>query len=348
MSSQRDRPVFRHAFLERMGPDAFTRDRSGGSALQDHPVVITPCREYDPGVLDRAVGETVEQLGGIGRFVSRGDRVMLKPNFVCGRPAGDRPAQTHAAFIGAVGRLVRDAGGRPFVSDSPGWGSAMGVANHIGLLGPARRINMPIVEMDAPRRVVNRRGKVFRRLNVSGRAMDAEVIINLPKLKSHGQLHLSGAIKNMFGCVVGRRKAWWHFKAGTYGTYFHRMLVETYQLLQPALSLIDGIVAMEGRGPSWGPARELGVIIGGVDGAAVDRVMVEVVGSTPERYQVLWAARELGVGQTVLDKIRVVGTPIDAVHVDDWNFPRPSPIGFSLPRIVKGAFKQGWYLQAGA
>ena len=294
------------------------------------------------------MAETVEKLGGIGRFVSPGDRVMLKPNFVCGRPAGDRPAQTHASFIRAVGQLVRDAGARPFVSDSPGWGSAMGVATHIGLLPMARRLNMPIVEMDAPRRVINRHGKVFRHLNISGRAMDADRIINLPKLKSHSQLHLSGAIKNMFGCVVGRRKAWWHFKAGAYGTYFHRMLVETYRLLHPALSLIDGVVAMEGPGPNRGTPREAGVILGGVDGAAVDRVMVDIVGSTPERYRVLAAARELDVGQTYLDRIEVVGDPVDAVAVPDWNFPRPSPIGFSLPRIVKGALKQGWYVQAGA
>lgn len=294
------------------------------------------------------MADTVERLGGIARYVSPGDRVLLKPNFVAGRLAGDRPAQTHAQFIRAVGQLVRDAGAKPFVSDSPGWGTVMGVAAHIGLVPLARRLGMPIVPMDAPRRVPNRRGQVFKHLNVSGRAMDADKIINLPKLKSHGQLHLSGAVKNMFGCVVGRRKAWWHVKAGTYGTYFHRMLVETYRVLDPDLNLVDGVVAMEGRGPSFGEARDLGVILGGADGAAVDRVMVELVGSTPERYRVLWAARELELGQTLLDHIDVAGAPIDAVRVDDWDFPRPSPIGFSLPRFVRGTFKQTWYVQAGA
>ncbi len=205
-----------------------------------------------------------------------------------------------------------------------------------------RRLGVPLAEFDRPRRVRNRRGRVYRQLTVDALALEVDAIVNLPKLKTHRQLLMTCAIKNMFGCVPGKRKAWWHFKAGNYENYFARMLVELFSLLNPTLTIIDAIDAMEGEGPMRGKARRLGLLLASRDGPALERICAELVGVHPRRLRMLVAAKELGYGTCDLNNIEVVGAGIEDIRVPDFVLPRLIPIGFSLPRVVRSALKNAW------
>jgi uncharacterized protein (DUF362 family) len=206
-------------------------------------------------------------------------------------------------------------------------------------------MGVPVVEFKNPVRAENPEGKVFGSLVVDRAALEADAIINLPKFKAHRQLMLTVAIKNMFGCVGGRRKAWWHVKAGSFDNYFGRMLVETFYLLKPAITLIDAVVAMEGPGPASGTPRPMHLVMASTDGPALERVAADLVGLKPAQLRTLQAARELELGTPYMDRIDIAGVPLDEARIADFKFPTLLPIGFSIPRLVKGACKNAWIVR---
>ncbi len=304
-------------------------------------VSLQRAESYQPRVIADAIERCVKPFGGWASLVGRGARVLVKPNCICAaRP--EQPAQTHPAVIAEVCRQLLDHGARPFVGDSPAWGSLTGNLRTLGALDELNRLGVPIVEFKNPVETRNPRGKVFHKLTIDRAALEADAIVNLPKFKAHRQLLMTVVIKNMFGCVGGRRKAWWHFKAGSYENYFGRMLVETFELLRPAISIVDAVVAMEGKGPISGTPRSMNLLMAATDGPALERVAADLVGVKPAMLRTLAAARELEVGTPYLERIDVDGVPLAEARVESFDLPRLIPIGFSLPRLVKGAFKNAW------
>jgi uncharacterized protein (DUF362 family) len=315
-------------------------------------VSISRCDDYEREQVGRAIRSALEPLGGIGQFVRVGQRVLLKPNFVLARRA-EEAANTHPHFVIEVARLVREAGGEPFVGDSPALGSARHVASRCGLLALAQEADVPIVEFRTTRIVQSPRGRQGRALRLAGEALDADVVINLPKLKAHGQMYLTLAIKNLFGCVRGRRKALFHQQLGGRPVEFARMLVDVCRVVHPALTLMDGIVALERKGPTGGDPRELGLVLAGSDCTAIERVACEIVGANPEKLLTLTAAREVGLGENDLSQIQVVDdskavkTPVSRLVLSFSTQPfvlpeRLSGLSFSPWRIVRGLVRQAW------
>ena len=307
-------------------------------------VAIERVDTYDPARLRSAIRAVVDALGGWGALAKSGDHVLVKPN--CIWAAGpDRPVQTHPAVILEVCRQLIDHGAKPFVGDSPAWGSLNGALGQLKVVEGLRHLDVPVVEFKNPVKADNPRGKVFHQLIVDAAALDADAIVSLPKFKTHRQLLMTVAIKNMFGCIGGQRKKWWHVKAGNYGNYFGRMLVETFELLRPVVTIMDAIVVMEGKGPIQGTPRPLGLILASTDGPALERIAVDLVNVKPSRLRTLRAAIELDVGTPFLERIDVVGADLDDLRVDDFQLPKLIPVGFSLPRFVKSTLKNAWIVR---
>lgn len=317
-------------------------------------VSIARCDDYERARVCSAIRSALEPLGDIERFVRPGQRVLLKPNFIMARRA-EEAANTHPLFIVEVARLVREAGGEPVVGDSPALGSARRVASRSGLLALAREADLPVIEFRTTRRVPSPRGRAGRSLRLACEALDADVVINLPKLKAHGQMFMTLALKNLFGCVRGRRKALLHQQVGGRPIEFARMLVDVFAVIRPALTLLDGIVALERTGPTGGDPRRLGLVVAGTDCVAIDRVVCEILGAEPQRLLTLTAAHEAGAGETELERIQViadskpVGSRLTALAptLDTRPFVLPerlSALSFSPWRIVRGLVRQAWAL----
>ena len=221
------------------------------------------------------------------------------------------------------------------MADSPGFGTAEGVARKSGLTPLAEAIGLPVVTLNRGRRTSAGPGPVPS-LRIAGEVLNADAVINLPKFKAHGQMLMSLAVKNLFGCIAGRRKALLHFQSRDNREWFARMLVQNYLLLRPALTIMDGIVTMEGRGPSNGKPRHLGVLMAGIDCVAMDRVAVELVGLPWRDLTTLVAAEEMTAGVTDLEQIHVVGRSIEEMRIEGFDFPPLSPISFSPYRVAKG------------
>jgi uncharacterized protein (DUF362 family)/Pyruvate/2-oxoacid:ferredoxin oxidoreductase delta subunit len=300
---------------------------------------IVQCEDYQPAKVFKRVEESIALLGGLDSFIKPGDRVLLKPNFLIGR-APEKCVNTHFAVVKAIATLVLSAGGKPVIGDSPQMGSAFKVAEKCGIVSVAQELGIEIVEFE-PIEVKHPAGKFFKRFTVGKAVLEADVIINLPKLKTHTFTYLTLAVKNLFGCIPGKRKAQWHVKTAQQGsTYFARMLLDLYTLIKPALSIVDGIVAMEGKGPGFGDPRKVGLIISGTDAVAVDAVISKLIGVPPEHYPVLNTALIDGYGTADLDDIVVRGKSISEAAIPDFILPpliaQPGILRKTLMSILKG------------
>jgi uncharacterized protein (DUF362 family)/Pyruvate/2-oxoacid:ferredoxin oxidoreductase delta subunit len=300
-------------------------------------VVLARCQDYEQKRVEESVDRILVPLGGIGTFVHPEDTVLIKPNLLAPK-ASATAVNTHPVVVGAILKAVIRAGGRPFIGDSPGLGNARKNAERCGLEKVAADLNVPIVEFKESVPIGKIREGGFP-LELSGEALRADVIINVPKFKTHGQMLLTLGVKNMFGCVVGKRKAQWHLKAGVNRDAFASMVVQICAALSPDLTLIDGIVGMEGNGPGSGTPRNMGILAASRDPVALDTVMMDLIGIDPFRLATLRAAKESGIGETDLDRIEIQGEKIERLRIRDLKIPDSSDLEWTLPDFLMGILK---------
>jgi len=262
-------------------------------------------------------------------FVSPGDRVLLKPNLLSARDPS-RAVTTHPLMVETVASLVREAGGEPFVGDSPG-GAIRGIQRvwqNTLMSEMAERAGLELVNFEASSSKEIVSGKY--RLYVAKPVLEADVVINLPKLKTHSLTLFTGAVKNMFGTVPGFRKAEMH-KLFPKPAEFAAMIVELFSHVRPALSIMDAVLSMEGNGPSSGAPRETGLIAVSDDAVALDSVVSGMIGFRPDRIDTTRLAGRRGLGVSDIDMIEVTGDAAGTVIED---FDLPSNLGM---RLVPGA-----------
>lgn len=299
-------------------------------------VSLISAKSYQIQSLHGNLEALLEPIGGMGAIVRPGDRVLLKPNLL----TASRPTQectTRPELVYCVAQLVKAAGGKPFLADSPAFGSARGVAEANGYLPLVEELDIPIEELHGKRYQTD--SLEFEHLLLSKETMAADVVINLPKVKSHAQLTLTLGVKNLFGCVPGKMKAWWHMEAGKDRARFGAMLVETARLIAPDLTIMDGVIGHQGNGPSGGEPRMLGILAASQDVFALDRAIVEMLSINPAQVPTIVESQRLGL----CPELAAIDFPLlrpEALKVEDWRLPdQLMPIDFGLPRILRSTFK---------
>jgi len=300
-------------------------------------VALARCDDYDLARVRAALLQLLEPLGGIGAFVRPGERILLKPNMLSVKTP-EQAVTTHPAVVRAVAELVREAGGRVLIGDSPGIGGFQRVADRSGIARAAAESGAELVEFND---TVELPGSgTFRRLTLARAYWEADKVINLPKLKTHEMMTMTCAVKNLFGAVVGAEKAGWHLKAGASREQFARLLLEIYLLKKPVLNIVDAVVAMEGNGPGSGDPLQVGVLIAGVDPVAVDTIAGRLAGIPNGLLYVEHEARRMGLSGTEWEEIEIVGTPLDSFPTQPFRLPSGLDVQFGLPKFLKTALKR--------
>ncbi|MBI5642109.1 MAG: DUF362 domain-containing protein [Deltaproteobacteria bacterium] len=287
-------------------------------------VSITRCPDYDNERIFKAISKSIGLLGGIEQFVKEGERILIKPNLLAGKPP-EAAVTTHPSVVRAVIRLVKSAGATPVVGDSPGLGSANKTAEKCGVLRVCQEEGVEFVDLKTLVITENPNGRTFKRLEVAKEALECDGIINLPKLKTHAQMFLTLGVKNLFGCVPGKLKPQWHLSAGVESLHFASMLLDLYAFLNPRLTVLDGVVGMEGNGPGNGDPRQIGLIFCGADAIALDIVVTGILGGKPGDLPILKAAHLFGIRP----EIQVLGEDIAEIKVDGFRFPPLSSVNFA-------------------
>ncbi|MDH4128108.1 MAG: DUF362 domain-containing protein, partial [Spirochaetota bacterium] len=237
---------------------------------------------------------------------------------------------TDPDFIVAIVEIIKDFGAKVILGDSPAFSTVPDILKKIGIHDKLSNLGVRIIEFNRP---INK----YKSHSFDYAIQEYDKMINIPKLKVHCQLWLSLSVKNLFGCVTGKRKPLLHLVHGDKKNHFAEMLVKNYDKLKPCFTIIDAVDVMEKEGPRGGIPKRVGLIFSGIDCVAIDRVASKVVGLDFEKHPVLKAARDLNVGEWRLEKIKIKGmNNIPSVNID---FPYMLPISFSPYRVIKSTIK---------
>jgi uncharacterized protein (DUF362 family)/NAD-dependent dihydropyrimidine dehydrogenase PreA subunit len=304
-------------------------------------VSIARCRTYDPDTVRSAVAGALAPLGGIGKFVGPGQRVLVKPNLLSSRPP-EAAVTTHPAVVQAVVEEVQRAGGVPVLGDSPG-GRNTGqsyerLLRRTGMRGVAEATGCEVVSFeDAVVEVQAPQAKSFRKFTVGKAVADADRVIVLPKLKTHQLTYYTGAVKVLYGYIPGLRKAEYHLHTGTDAETFSDLLLDLHSALPPTLAVMDAVVGMEGQGPSNGNPREIGLVLAGDSCPALDLVACSIIGFDPVAIPTVRKAGERGIGPKDLGDVEIFGERIDDVRVLDFEKPGTMRIARLPPFVLHAA-----------
>ena len=291
--------------------------------------VIVRKSSYDYSTLRPLVFDMLEAVGTLK--ITDGSSVLIKPNLLA--PAKpEKAVTTHPLVVRAVCEYVLLCGGRPIIADSPAIGSFRRILKECGYREALEDLDVDCRPFENGSQTDI--GKPFGGVEIARCALETEIVINLAKLKTHTQMLLTLGVKNLFGCILGFQKPEWHMRSGVDRYMFARLLVQIHKAVNPTVTLIDGILAMDRQGPGkGGRPRDVGILIAGARAPATDAAVCHLLGIPVDHLLTNKAARELGM----LDQEpKLVG---DFAPIEGFELPELGPLSFGPKRLRKSLRK---------
>lgn len=295
--------------------------------MENYDVAVVRCKTYNVEAVKPALEEAVNAVNGLD-FVMPGMKIIIKPNLVSFKKP-DAAATTHPALLEALVEMLLARGADVTIGDSPGGPHSLPLLNRVytatGMdrvekLGAKLNRNMNEKTVDFPE------GKVLKNFTYTEYLDEADAIIDFCKLKSHGMLGMSAAVKNLFGTIPGLKKPEVHYKFQN-DAEFADMLVDLNEYFKPRLAICDAVVGMEGNGPTAGTPRQIGAIIASKSTYYADVVGAELIGMNIDGLPTLQAAYERGFAPASSKNLRVYGD-IRELTVDDFKAPPVRGLSF--------------------
>ena len=305
-------------------------------------VILATSAGYNPALVGRHVGDLLESIAFAPTNAST---VLVKPNFLRAETKGC--ICTNAVVIAAACAYLRDHGCRTIIGDSPGFGTAAGVARSIGLpeaLAQVACADTPIVSLDKP---VSRQLSCGGTVGISRYALEADHILNLPKFKAHSQMRISAAVKNLFGCVSGIRKAILHALHGDAEKngvqIFPSVAIDIMNHLPKGAALLDGITAMHVTGPSSGRPYMARILAASVSPVALDTSLYTMLGMKPEDIPLWRETQRRGLPGAFFETITVSGEAMSSFDFSSFMLPQTLlPQTFNPLRLAVSTCRRLW------
>ena len=278
-------------------------------------VGIERCPSYEGEEVYRALKRAVELAGAPD---VAGKTVLMKPNIISDTPP-EKAVTTHPVFLEAAIRLVWEMGARRIlVGDSPGIQIPGFSGKASGMGEVTRKNNAEWVDFTKEKCEVScPEGRVMKKFTLTRAARDADIIISLPKLKTHQLMYFTGAIKNMFGLMPSLAKSPLHARFPSRES-FAAMLVDLNLAVKPAYAFMDAVIAMEGPGPSAGSPRHTGLVLASANILAIDAAASALIGYPPGEIPVNREALSRGVWLSDFKEIEYPGLSPADVRIPDF------------------------------
>ena len=318
--------------------------------MEETQVYAASCPDYSQA--EGAIRALVEQMGGMGRFVRPGERIVLKANLLRAAPP-ESAICTHPAVVEAVSKLVKEAGGTPVICDSPGGALhkeavLRSLYEKTGMAAAAAAAGAEL-SMDSSTRTVSLpEGKVLRQAEIITPVAEADGVIDLCKMKTHVLMSMTGAVKNLFGVIPGLSKVGYHATHPDHAT-FADVLLDLTGYVRPRLSLMDGILAMEGDGPgSSGTPRQAGLLLAAANPLALDTAAGAIM-NLPRQDNPVLAAERRGLTPCRMEDVELIGGTVEELRMADYKFPASTksnlmdflgPLARPAERLCKKALSQ--------
>ena len=319
--------------------------------MEETQVYAASCPDYEQA--EACIRALVEQMGGMGRFVRPGERIVLKANLLRAAPP-ESAICTHPAVVEAVAKLVAEAGGTAVIADSPGGALhkeavLRSLYEKTGMAAAAAAAGAEL-SMDSSTRTVSLpEGKVLRQAEIITPVAEADGVIDLCKMKTHVLMSMTGAVKNLFGVIPGLSKVGYHATHPDHET-FADVLLDLTGYVKPRLSLMDGILAMEGDGPgSSGTPRQAGLLLAAANPLALDTAAGAIMNLPRQDNPVLLAAERRGLTPCRMEDVELIGGTVEELRMADYKFPASTksnlmdflgPLARPAERLCKKALSQ--------
>ena len=319
--------------------------------MEETQVYAASCPDYEQA--EACIRALVEQMGGMGRFVRPGERIVLKANLLRAAPP-ESAICTHPAVVEAVARLVKEAGGTPVICDSPGGALhkeavLRSLYEKTGMAAAAAAAGAELALDPSTRTVSLPEGKVLRQAEIITPVAEADGVIDLCKMKTHVLMSMTGAVKNLFGVIPGLSKVGYHATHPDHAT-FADVLLDLTGYVKPRLSLMDGILAMEGDGPgSSGTPRQAGLLLAAANPLALDTAAGAIMNLPRQDNPVLLAAERRGLTPCRMEDVELIGGTVEELRMADYKFPASTksnlmdflgPLARPAERLCKKALSQ--------
>lgn len=294
-------------------------------------VHVISCNSYEQQHVFSAVEELFRHSGVVERLRQRGRRILLKPNLLSSQPP-EKAVTTHPVVVEAVLSLLKREGFELQVGDSPALEDMIPVMKKTGILDVLQQYGVLPANVKDTVYHENPAGKLVKRFEVVKAFVENDMVISLPKLKTHTQMFYTGAMKNLFGLIQGLQKSRFHLQFPE-RERFAQMIVDLYRMVNPAMSLMDAVVAMEGEGPQGGQPKKVGLLLLSEDTLALDIVAARLIGYKEEQIPILKKALEM-MPEGYVETIKIVGMDMEAVRPRDFVLVKEvSDMGFIKERF---------------
>jgi uncharacterized protein (DUF362 family)/NAD-dependent dihydropyrimidine dehydrogenase PreA subunit len=297
-------------------------------------VSLVRCGSYNTADTEDAVRRSIELLGGIGKFIKPNEKVLIKPNLLTDA-FPDKGITTHPEVVRAVIRAIKPVTQNIFCGDSPSvWGERLDI-EHVYETSGIRKVcedeGVKIVYFTTP--------KLYRSYPLTNWLDQCDRLVSIPKFKTHGMTILTAGIKNLFGLVVGMNKMKIHYDHPR-PQDLSRALVDLYEIRKPDLTILDGVIAMEGEGPgSGGILRPMNLIASSADALCLDIILSKIMGLLPSDIPTNKEAIQRGLAPSQASSIIVTGEGLKSFCVKDFKLPK-SPSLDAAPKWFVDLFKQ--------
>ena len=294
-------------------------------------VSIVKCKSY--GECRAGIDAALSLIGGIEKFVHPGDKVIIKPNLVSRKRPGSA-VTTNERFVHEVIRIAEAAGGIVTIAESPGgpYNAALlkSLYRACGMERAIEGTNATLNYDTGFTEVSHHAGRTLKSMPIIDPILRADVIINLPKLKTHAMTSYTGAVKNLFGVIPGTHKAELHFRLDDRDA-FCSMLVDLCERVKPTLNIVDAITGMEGNGPTSGRDRHIGLVLASASPYELDLAASTIIGYSPEENPTVRESIQRGHAPATVAELDIRGESIAAVSIPDFVKPESH---FNLLKLI--------------
>lgn len=304
-------------------------------------VSLRACGAYEWDLVKKSIEKSLSDLGGLQRYFQPGETIFLKVNLLMARKP-EEVTTTHPMVVEALAEMLIDFGCKVIIGDSPGGPFNVGILKRVyretGMEEVAKRTGAMLNEEVGHMERKNPAGLILKNITLAKMLDPVDHIVSVCKLKTHGMTKMTGATKNLFGCVPGALKAEYHFKMPDI-YHFSDALIDICECVQPTLSVMDAIIGMEGEGPSSGTPKAIGAVLTSSSAYHMDMVAARIMGLTEEDVPMLKRMVERGLCQGDLQDIELIGDSLSSMVQDEFEVPEITNASFGrdYPKWIRKA-----------
>lgn len=304
-------------------------------------VSLQACKSYEKNLVKEAIDKSLSDLGGLERFFQPGERIFLKVNLLMARKP-EEVTTTHPLVVEVLAEALIAYGCPVIIGDSPGGPFNPSILKRVyretGMEDVAARTGATL-NSDVDRfEKKNPDGHILKSLTLAKMLKQADHVVSVCKLKTHGMTKMTGATKNLFGCVPGALKAEYHFKMPDVYD-FSDALIDICQGVQPTLSVMDAIIGMEGEGPSSGTPKTIGAVMASTSPYHLDMAAARIMKLTEQDVPMLKRMVERGLCAEGMADIEFLGDPLESVVQEEFEVPEITNVSFGrdYPKWIRKA-----------